>query len=176
LRSHGAIIEEAKLPEGPWEAAAGTVISVEGAEAFEPLLDSGKIAQLSDPLGRLGGYVNQQIPAADYVRANRIRAVLKQKMEELFERFDVLAAASQPVTAPLLTANLETDLDYPDPLGAIGNFCGLPAMSVPCGFDSKKLPIGIQFLGRALDENKVVAAGRLFQEHTDWHLKRPPIS
>jgi aspartyl-tRNA(Asn)/glutamyl-tRNA(Gln) amidotransferase subunit A len=169
------VIKDTKLPEGPWEAAAGTVISVEGAAAFESLIESGRVAELNDPLGKIGAYVNQQIPASDYVRAVRIRAVLQKKIDELFERFDVIAAASLPVTASPLGANLETDLDFPDPLGGIGNFCGLPAVSVPCGFDSRKLPIGIQFVGRALDEHKVIAAARLFQQHTDWHRKRPPV-
>ena len=176
LKQNGAVIKEATLPEGPWEAAAGTVISVEGAAAFESLIESGRVAELNDPLGKVAAYVNQQIPASDYVRAVRIRAVLQRKIDELFERFDVIATASLPVTASPLTANLETDLDFPDPLGGIGNFCGLPAVSVPCGFDSKKLPIGIQFVGRPLDERKVIAAARLFQQHTDWHSKRPPIA
>ena len=176
LKQNGAVIKEAKLPEGPWEAAAGTVISVEGAAAFESLIESGRVAELNDPLGKVAAYVNQQIPASDYVRAVRIRAVLQKKIDESFERFDVIAAASLPVTASPLTANLETDLDFPDPLGGIGNFCGLPAVSVPCGFDSKKLPVGIQFVGRPLDEHKVIAAARLFQQHTDWHRRRPPLS
>jgi aspartyl-tRNA(Asn)/glutamyl-tRNA(Gln) amidotransferase subunit A len=176
LKQNGAVIKEAQLPEGPWEAAAGTVISVEGAAAFESLIESGRVAELNDPLGKVAAYVNQQIPASDYVRAVRIRAVLQKKVDELFERFDVIAAASLPVTASPLTANLETDLDFPDPLGGIGNFCGLPAVSVPCGFDSRKLPVGIQFVGRPLDEHKVIAAARLFQQHTDWHSKRPPIA
>jgi aspartyl-tRNA(Asn)/glutamyl-tRNA(Gln) amidotransferase subunit A len=175
LKKNGAVIKDTKLPEGPWEAAAGTVISVEGAAAFESLIESGRVAELNDPLGRIGAYVNQQIPASDYVRAVRIRAVLQKKIDELFDRFDVIAAASLPVTASPLTANLETDLDFPDPLGGIGNFCGLPAVSVPCGFGSRKLPVGIQFVGRALDEHKVIAAARLFQQHTDWHRKRPPL-
>lgn len=175
LKTNGAVIKDTKLPEGPWEAAAGTVISVEGAAAFDSLIESGRVAELNDPLGKVAAYVSQQIPASDYVRAVRIRAVLQKKIDELFNRFDVIAAASLPVTASPLTANLETDLDFPDPLGGIGNFCGLPAISVPCGFDSKKLPIGIQFVGRVLDEQKVIAAARLFQQHTDWHRKRPPV-
>ena len=175
LKKNGAVIKDTKLPEGPWEAAAGTVISVEGAAAFDSLIESGRVAELNDPLGKVGAYVNQQIPASDYVRAVRIRTVLQKKIDEMFDRFDVIAAASLPVTASPLTANLETDLDFPDPLGGIGNFCGLPAVSVPCGFDSKKLPIGIQLVGRALDEQKVIAAARLFQQHTDWHRKRPPV-
>jgi aspartyl-tRNA(Asn)/glutamyl-tRNA(Gln) amidotransferase subunit A len=175
LESNGAVVQEAKLPEGPWEAAAGTVISVEGAAAFESLIESGKVAELTDPLGKIGGYVNRQVPAADYARAMRIRGILQKKMDAMFDHFDVLAAASLPITATTLSTNLETDLDFPDSVGGIGNFCGLPAISVPCGFDSKKLPIGIQFMARALEENKLVQTARLFQQHTQWHTMRPPV-
>jgi aspartyl-tRNA(Asn)/glutamyl-tRNA(Gln) amidotransferase subunit A len=171
----GAQIEPAALPEGPWEVAAGVVVSVEGASAFGDLIDSGKVSQLTDPLGRIGGYVNQQIPASDYVRAQRVRGILQRKIDTLFERFDVLAAASQPVTATPLSTNLETGLDYADPLGGIGNFCGLPSISVPCGFVNG-LPVGAQFVGRVYDDLKVIAAARLFQQHTDWHRRRPAVA
>jgi aspartyl-tRNA(Asn)/glutamyl-tRNA(Gln) amidotransferase subunit A len=149
---------------------------VEGAAAFESLLESGRIAQLNDPLGRIGGYVSQQIPATDFYRAIRIRGVLQRKIDELFDRFDVLATASLPVTASKLTANLETDLSFSDPLGAIGNLCGLPAQVVPCGIASNNLPVGLLFVGGALEDNKVIAAGRLFQQHTSWHKRRPDLS
>jgi aspartyl-tRNA(Asn)/glutamyl-tRNA(Gln) amidotransferase subunit A len=175
MRDAGAQIEPATLPEGPWEVAAGVVVSVEGASAFGDLIDSGKVSQLTDPLGRIGGYVNQQIPASDYVRAQRIRGILQRKIDTLFEKFDVLAAASQPVTATPLSTNLETGLDYADPLGGIGNFCGLPSISVPSGFVNG-LPVGVQFVGRVYDDLKVIAAARLFQQHTDWHRRRPALA
>jgi aspartyl-tRNA(Asn)/glutamyl-tRNA(Gln) amidotransferase subunit A len=175
LRSNGVEIEEVKLPEGPWEAAANVVISVEGATAFSTLIESGHVAELADPLGRIGGYLNQQVPASDYARAIRARGVLQKKIEDLFKTVDVIFAASLPVTSTTLSTNLETDLNFPDPLGGIGNFCGLPAISVPCGFDDKRLPVGIQFLGRPMDEHKVLAAAQILQDHTDWHTRRPPL-
>jgi aspartyl-tRNA(Asn)/glutamyl-tRNA(Gln) amidotransferase subunit A len=165
--------EDAVLPEGPWEAAAGVTISVECASAFEPLIESGKVAQLTDPGGRIGGYMNLTLPGADYARAQRIRGVLQRRIDELFDRFDVLAAASLPVAATKMEANIETELAFSDPLGGIGNFCGLPAASVPSGFTSTKLPIGVQFVGRALDDGKVLAAAMRFQNMTDWHRRHP---
>ncbi len=174
LGEHVAGIDVAALPEGPWETAAGIVISVEGAAAFESLIDSGKVDELADPLGRIGGYINQQIPSSDFVRAMRIRGVLQKKMNHLFDRYDVLVAASLPVTASPLDTNLETGLSFADPLGGIGNFCGLPAVSVPCGW-SNKLPVGIQFVGRPLNDAVVVVAANAFQENTDWHRQRPSL-
>ena len=169
-------MEDAQLPDGPFEAAAAIIINVEGAAAFRDLIQSGKVADLSDPLGQISGYLNAQIPADDYMRALQVRGICQVKVDELFEKFDVLAAPTLPVAASALDTNLEKDLNFPDPLGAIGNLCGLPAVSVPCGFTSAKLPIGIQFLARAREDAKAIAAGRTYQEHSDWHTKRPPIS
>jgi Asp-tRNA(Asn)/Glu-tRNA(Gln) amidotransferase A subunit family amidase len=174
LEASGARVEEAALPEGPWEDAAGVIISAEGASAFHSLIASGRVAELADPLGQIGGYVNEQVAASDYLRAQRVRLVLAHAMDRLFDRFDVLAAASLPVTATPLSTNLETDLSFPDPIGGIGNLCGLPATSVPCGFVNG-LPAGIQFLGRVADEAAVLAAAELFQQHTDWNRRRPPL-
>ena len=175
LRSAGASVSDAALPEGPWEAAAGVVISVEGASAFDTLIESGRVAELTDPLGKIGGYVNQTVPGSDYERALRIRTVIQHKVDDLFTRFDVLAAASLPIAATLMSTNFETDLSFADPLGGIGNFCGLPALSVPSGFTSKNLPVGIQFVGRALDDDAVVAAAELFQSKTNWHRRHPQL-
>jgi len=96
-------------------------------------------------------------------------------MTDLFENFDVLVAAAQPIPATRLEINLETDLSFSDPLGGIGNLCGLPAMSVPCGFTETNLPVGLQFVGRAGDDYTVIQAARIFQQHTAWHSKHPKI-
>ena len=165
----------AKLPEGPFEAAGGVIIAVEGAAAFRDLIRSGKVAQLTDPLGQVNGYVSEQIGGADYARALQVRGILQQKMAELFDSFDVLVAASQPLGANSLDANLETDIDFPDPLGGIGNLCGLPALSVPCGFTDQNLPVGLQFVAKAGNDIAVIRAARTFQQHTDWHHRHPKL-
>jgi aspartyl-tRNA(Asn)/glutamyl-tRNA(Gln) amidotransferase subunit A len=166
----------ASLPEGPFEEAGGIVMAIEGAAAFRELIRSGKVAQLADPLGQINGYVAEQLGGADYVRALQVRAILQQKMTDLFESFDVLVAASQPVAATPLEMNLETDLVFPDPLGGIGNLCGLPALSVPCGFTEQALPVGLQFIAKAGNDAGVLRAARAFQQHTDWHHKHPKLS
>jgi aspartyl-tRNA(Asn)/glutamyl-tRNA(Gln) amidotransferase subunit A len=164
------------LPDGPWEVAAGIIVSVEGASAFRQLIQSGRVAELNDPLGRIGGYMNEEIGASDFILAQRIRAVLQKKMDAIFSRVDVLATPSLPVTASKLDANLDVALTFADPIGGIGNFCGLPAISVPCGFGQHGLPVSMQFIGRALDDAKVVQAARIFQAQTDWHKKWPKLA
>ena len=168
-------MKDAALPEGPWEDAANIIMQSEAASSFSELIRSGRVKELNDPMGRVAGYVAQDIPAADYTSAQRIREILQKKMNELFDSYDVLVAASQPVPATPLDMNLLTGLSFPDPLGAIGNLCGLPALSVPCGFTEKNLPVGLQFIGRAGDDAAVLQAGRAFQAGSDWHRKHPAI-
>ncbi len=175
-KSPAIALSNVKLPEGPWETAAGLIISVEGATAFRQLIQSGRVAELNDPLGKIGGYMNEEISASDFILAQRIRAILQKKMEELFTQVDVLATASLPVTATQIDANLDLALTFADPIGGIGNICGLPAISVPCGFGQHGLPVGIQFIARPLDDAKVIQAARLYQRQTDWHQKRPKLS
>ena len=176
LKKQFASVRDAQLPVGPYEDAGNIIVAVEGAAAFHSLISSGRVAELTDPLGQVAGYVNEQIPGGDYLLALRVRDQLQRKMEDLFDSHDVLVTAAQPVAATKLDLNLETDLTFPDPLGGIGNLCGLPALSVPCGFTEKKLPVGLQFVARAGDDLAVIQAARKFQQNTDWHRRRPKLS
>ena len=168
-------MKEVALPVGPWEDAASLIVEVEAAGSFRSLIRSGKLRELTDPLAQILGYLNEQYSAADYQQALKVREILQKKMGAIFESFDVLVAPSQPVPATPLTLNLETGLAFPDPQGAIGNLCGLPALSVPCGFTEKNLPIGIQFMAGAGDDIAAIQAARTFQLHTDWHKRHPRI-
>lgn len=175
LKRFFASVRDAALPVGPWEDAGNIIVAVEGAASFRPLIRSGRVSELNDPLGQIAGYVNEQYSAADYLQALKVREIVQKKMDALFGTFDVLVAASEPMAATPLSLNLETDLTFPDPLGGIGNICGLPALSVPSGFTEKNLPVGLQFVGRAGDDAAVIQAARMFQQHTDWHKKYPKI-
>src|SRR5712671_2662908 len=176
LKKYFPGVKNAKLPEGPFEDAGNIIIAVEGASSFRSLIRSGRVSELTDPLGQLAGYVNEQYSGADYVQAQRVRDILQKKMDAMFDTFDLLVAATQPVVATPLDMNLETGLSFADPLGGIGNLCGLPALSVPCGFTDKNLPVGLQFMARAGDDIAVIQAGRTFQLHTDWHRRHPKIA
>jgi aspartyl-tRNA(Asn)/glutamyl-tRNA(Gln) amidotransferase subunit A len=97
-------------------------------------------------------------------------------MDNLFQSYDVLATAAEPIAANKLDLNLETGLTFADPLGGIGNLCGLPALSIPCGFTADNLPVGLQLVGRAGDDLAVIQAARTFQQRTNWHRKHPKIA
>ena len=175
LLQHFPSVRAASLPEGPWEDAANVVLSSEVSSAFFDLIRSGRVKELSDPKGQIAGYVNLTISGADYNTALRLRELLQGKMTELFDSYDLLAPASLPVPATPLNLDLDKGLSFPDPLGGIGNLCGLPALSVPCGFTEKKLPVGLQFVARAGDDVAVLEAGKTFQQYTDWHRKHPTV-
>ncbi|HME12585.1 MAG TPA: amidase, partial [Candidatus Acidoferrum sp.] len=149
LHKYSGNFHDAALPSGPWEEAAGITVAVEAAASFRDLIRSGRVSELADPSGQLGGYVGEQISGADYTLALKVRELLQRKMADLFDSFDVLVAGSEPTAASPLGMDLDSGPDYPDPLGAIGNLCGLPALSVPCGFTEKHLPVGLQFVARA---------------------------
>ena len=176
LAQHFPSVRQASLPEGPWEDAANVILSAEVSSAFSGLIRSGRVKELTDPRGQIAGYVNLTISGADYNTALRLREILQGKMTELFDSYDVLAAASLPVPATPLNLDLDKGLSFPDPLGGIGNLCGLPALSVPCGFTEKKLPVGLQFVAKAGDDMAVLQAGKIFQQYTDWHRKHPTLN
>jgi aspartyl-tRNA(Asn)/glutamyl-tRNA(Gln) amidotransferase subunit A len=175
LQRNGARLSDATLPTGAFETAASTILSVEVAAAFRRFIQYGRAIELADPLGRVGGYVNEQFSASDYMIALQIRESLQKTIDKLFDEFDVIAAAALPVPATAIEANLENELNFNDPLGGIGNLCGLPATSVPCGFTAQKLPIGVQFLARVRNDRAAIDAANLFQQHTQWHQQRPPL-
>ena len=175
LKKYFGGVRNTMLPEGPFEDAANVIVGVEGASSFRSLIRSGKVSQLADPLGQINGYVNEQFSGADYVCALRVREILQKKMADLFDSCDVLATAALPVSATTLDFDLEKGLAFPDPLGGIGNLCGLPALSVPCGFTDKHLPVGLQFVARAGNDLVVIQAARTYQAHTDWHHRHPSL-
>jgi Asp-tRNA(Asn)/Glu-tRNA(Gln) amidotransferase A subunit family amidase len=183
MEKHGARIADAKIPDGPFEDAAELTILMEAASSFRNLIHSGSCAGLRDSLGQINGYVSEEFSASDYLDVQRIRAILQQRIDKLFDEFDVLAAAgSDSVARPLVRQPAgggrggargrrdEVNQKAPD---GISSLCGLPALSVPCGFSAEGLPYGLQFIARATHDHAVVAAARSYQEVTDWHTRHP---
>jgi aspartyl-tRNA(Asn)/glutamyl-tRNA(Gln) amidotransferase subunit A len=126
-------------------------------------------------LARVGGYVGQTIPAADYVTAQRHRLVAQNKLEILFQRFDLLAAPTRLGTAPPLDADLHALAEPPSLLSCLASLCGLPVMTVPCGFSPDKLPLGLELVGRALDDHVVADAAMWLQRLTSWHTQHATL-
>lgn len=181
----GAKVESCEFPDGPFEEAAELTILMEAASAFDHLVHSGKCKDLTDPLGRINGYASEQFSVTDYLHVQRVRLMLQRTADSMFDRYSVLISPSQPTAAQPLSEKDPDDpgahngprkfhLDRRAPDG-VSSLCGLPAISVPCGFSSKRLPFGMQIMGRALDDAVVLRAARLYQSHTEWHTQHPSL-
>jgi aspartyl-tRNA(Asn)/glutamyl-tRNA(Gln) amidotransferase subunit A len=178
----GATVERCEFPDGPFEEAAELTILMEAASYFEQLIHTGDCSKLTDPLGRINGYVSEQFSAADFLHVQRVRPKLQKLADGMFDRYTVLISAAQPTVAQPLVARdpdapkrgskLHLDRRAPD---GVSSLCGLPAISVPCGFSSAHLPYGMQIMGRALNDAAVLKAARLYQNHTDWHRQHPKV-
>jgi aspartyl-tRNA(Asn)/glutamyl-tRNA(Gln) amidotransferase subunit A len=184
IRAIGLKTVETKLPDFPHGALAGTVIAAEGSSVFEQLITSGKVNELVDARQIEGLKAGLDIPAKDYLKAMRIRSLLKRKFRESFADVDVIIAPGRYGIAPPISEPLDgsgnrgaqpTRPSAPGMTGLIpaGNLAGLPALSLPCGF-SRGMPAAIQVVGPPFSENTLLAVGREFQNRTEWHKRRPP--
>jgi aspartyl-tRNA(Asn)/glutamyl-tRNA(Gln) amidotransferase subunit A len=171
-------VEKVALHDRPWEIITRTILHVEAASAFEELIESGAIAGLTAPEDHYTAYARDAILAKDYMKALRLRRVMAREADVLLSRFDALAAPGRPTVAPPLDRDFRSALggSVPDVMGAVGNGAGLPAVIVPNGFGARGLPTSLQLMGRAWEENTILAAARAYQSLTDWHHQHPPVS
>ncbi len=171
-----ADIEEVRLPALPYEEITRTILFGEMASAFEELIESGQIADLTAPEDRVTPYSRFAILAKDYIRALRLRGVVAKEIDQAMRGYDAFLGPSRLTPASRLDEEFRSPIRGAgkDLMGAIGNAAGLPAVSVPNGFTEDGLPTGIQFMGRAYDENLILAAASAYQQATGWHLRHPP--
>ena len=102
---------------------------------------------------------------AYYLKALRTKALIKKEFDKAFAKYDLILAPASPDTAPLLGSSLSDPLKmYLGDIYTISvNLAGLPGMTVPCGLDSKGLPIGMQLIGYCLKEKDIIRAGYAFE-------------
>jgi aspartyl-tRNA(Asn)/glutamyl-tRNA(Gln) amidotransferase subunit A len=174
LREIGTL-DEVSLPDLPWDAAASVVVIAEGTSAFEEFITSGDCAGLTAPEDRVGLYHGLTLPAVDYLRALRIRRLGSRQLDALLANYDAIIAPTLPYVATPIAENFATwfGRDRGPSLGAAGNLCGLPSVTVPNGFGERGLPTALEFLGRAYAEDRIAAAAMAYQARTDWHTQRP---
>lgn len=172
-----ATFEEIELPDLPYGTVAATFIYAEMAAAFEGLVSTGDVWEMTAPEDRIGGHAPQFILAKDYINAQRIRPFIQRALDEILSRFDAILT---PTLATVASPNDRPFNEYGAPfhvdtLGGPGNAAGIPALSVPNGFGERNLPTGLQFVGRAFEENRLLALGSFYQQATDWHSKHPEL-
>lgn len=201
LRGLGASLVDAEMPDLPYGPVSSATISCEGATIFRPLIESGKVHELVDERQKVGLIASLSIPAADYLDACRVRAQIQTEVGRMFEVFDALVAPSRTSLANRVDVNF--DARAPRSAGApeqrpperseaerraaagrgnrsnvIGstNLCGLPAISVPCGYAADGRPIGVQFVADAMRDDVCLDFAAAFQSTTQFHIKRPSLA
>ena len=112
---------------------------------------------------------------AYYIQAQRVRRLVARDFAEAFSRCDVILGPTTPSTAFRIGEKMNDPVQmYLNDIYTIpANLAGLPAMSIPCGFDEKGLPVGLQIVGNHFAEARMLGVAHQYQQATDWHARAP---
>jgi aspartyl-tRNA(Asn)/glutamyl-tRNA(Gln) amidotransferase subunit A len=107
---------------------------------------------------------------------------LRRAVESAFSAADALVTPTAPLAAPTIADGAHQETPPPGGVSPLlrntqpFDIFGLPAISIPCGFTREGLPIGLQIAGPRFAESRVLALAHAYQQVTNWHTRRPPIS
>jgi aspartyl-tRNA(Asn)/glutamyl-tRNA(Gln) amidotransferase subunit A len=171
----GAMVIEAELPQAHQAAKYNGLMTTSDAAAFHN-------DRLQENPGDFGEDIRRRLldgaafTLTEYVQARRAQTILRRQYEIFFDEYDLLLTPTTPIAAPPIEgpdaveqARLLTRFTAPF------NFTGLPALSLPCGFTSNGLPIGLQIVARPWAEAHLLRAGAAYESATEWHLVKPVI-
>ena len=194
----GATIEECSLDVGKYATAVYYIIACAEAssnlgrfdgirygyrtEKFDNLKDIYKNSR-SEGFGEevkrriiLGTYVlSSGYYDAYYKKAQKVRTVIKEAYNELFEKYDLLLTPTSPTTAFKIGEKVTNPIEMylADICTVPVNIGGLPGMSIPCKLDSKGLPIGFQLVANSFEEEKIFRAAYTYEQNTDFRSNKP---
>jgi aspartyl-tRNA(Asn)/glutamyl-tRNA(Gln) amidotransferase subunit A len=181
LQGLGASVRDVSLDTAKLAAGASfAVLSPEAYAYHEGWLKSraGEYGEDVRERLRVGAFVS----AADYLKGQRVRALIRDDVDAALATLDVLVCATSPVAATAVgqseaEVNGEKVPVRPSLIRftRIFNLSGHPAASIPCGFTAAGLPVGLQIIGRPFDEATVLRVADAYQRVTDWHTRRPPV-
>lgn len=172
LSELGAEIIDVSIPELAWSTAAGNTIMAVDYSAWHQELLRQKLDHY-EPGTRRMLRLGLAVPAVAYVQAQGVRRRIIEATREVFRvhRLDALVSPTIPITAPTID-----EVSLPDGGADLSglvrhnfpaNLAGMPALSVPCGFDDG-LPVGLQFTARPLDEASILTLGHVYETATHW--------
>lgn len=115
---------------------------------------------------------------AYYLKALRVRTLIRRDFDAVFEQADLVVTPTAPTTAFRIGEKAGDPLQMylSDVYTIAANLAGLPAISLPCGFDAQGLPIGVQLIARDFDEQTLLNASLVLEEEQRWYLRTPPLS
>ena len=181
LKSLGAIVEEVSIPSVECAGVASKCITdMDGGYLHHERLKTQ--AQEYDHNSRVRLITGILTPAQSYIKAQKLRKIVRDDILETLSRVDALILPTSPGPAPNIPekAGIANQEDAQSRISGVRNFtgafnlAGLPALSLPCGFTSENLPLSIQMAGRPMEEELLFRLGHTYQQITDWHLRRAP--
>jgi aspartyl-tRNA(Asn)/glutamyl-tRNA(Gln) amidotransferase subunit A len=112
-----------------------------------------------------------------YLKALKVRRLIRNDFDTAFAQVDLIAGPVSPTPAVRIgeLVNDPLKMYLSDVYTISANLAGIPGISIPAGFSSKGLPIGLQLLGGAFEEEKLLRAARMYEHGTDWHTKAPSV-
>lgn len=115
---------------------------------------------------------------AYYLKAQKVRTLIKQDFDRAFESVDILVSPTAPTTAFQAGSKTKDPLSMYllDLMTIPANLAGLPGLSLPCGFDAQGLPIGLQMISNVLREDILLQTAYAYEQSTEWHKRSPQIS
>lgn len=181
LEKLGAHLREIRLPNVPVHRAVWLNIASPEAYSFhEPYLKASAAEYGADVRGRLEP--GRELLAVDYVRAQRTRGMMKEECLKLFREVSVIVTPTIPIAAPRIDDLDKLWAGVPETAAAslsrytrFFNIVGFPAISIPCGFTTDGLPIGIQIAGKPFDESTVLRVSHAYEQEARWYERRPPV-
>jgi len=197
LEKSGAKLEEISLPHTDYSIAAYYIIATAEASSNLARYDGVKYGYRSEEESLMmmyektrsegfGAEVKRRIMLgtytlstgfydAYYLKAQRVRTLIKQDFEKAFENCDCIVTPTAPTPAFKIGEKTENPLQmYLSDIFTIpANLAGIPAVSIPCGFSKTGLPIGLQIMGKAFDEKTILKIAHAYEQDTDWHLMVP---
>ncbi|MGC5326233.1 Asp-tRNA(Asn)/Glu-tRNA(Gln) amidotransferase subunit GatA [Brevibacillus sp. SYSU BS000544] len=114
---------------------------------------------------------------AYYKKAQQVRTLIIRDFQEVFAKFDVIIHPTTPTTAFKLGEKIDDPVKmYLEDICTVPvNLAGLPAISVPCGYSSNGLPIGLQIVGKAFDEATILRVAHAYEQANDFHTRKPGL-
>ena len=114
---------------------------------------------------------------AYYLRGQKVRTLIKNDLDEVFKDCDVIMTPTSPTVAFKVGEKISDPLSmYLSDIYTIpANLAGIPAISIPCGFSKSGLPIGLQLMGKAFDEEMLLRVSYTYEQNTEWHLRKPNL-
>ena len=175
LERLGMRVEEVSVPEvGYGDGASIGILYGEAAAVHERWLKTHRDQYGADVLERLSQ--GERMTATQYLKAQRARRVLVDRFRALFEQIDVLVSPTVPILAPTIPES-RGNAARAQLLGftRLFNVLGLPTLSVPCGFSTGGLPIGLQVAGRPFEDLTILRVAHAYERQAGWHSHRPAV-